>query len=432
MAKVVYALVDCNNFYASCERVFDPKLDGKPVAVLSNNDGCAIAASNEAKAMGVTIGMPWFEVRRLSKSYNKEIICVSSNFALYEDFSIRVKKVLSQFTPRIENYSIDESFLDITEFTLKNMTDYGKEIRQRVLQWTGIPVSVGIGPTKTLAKIANKMAKKHKKLGGALDVTQYDERDIDRILHHVDVGSVWGVGRAHSRRLNDIGVTTAKHLKYMDLEWVQKKMTIVGVKMVRELRGEACIDFDDVVDPKKGIASTRTFGHYIERQEELIEAVSMYAGRAAEKLRSQNSVARRVTVFVNTNFYDSRYPVYSNVHTKKLVVPSSDTSVLVRAAQEVLRQIYLPGYMYNKAGVILTEIMPEDRAPLDLFEGIHPNIKRRRMALMKTVDEVNKKWGRGTVHLAAQGVDNVWKMKRNLLTPRYTTQWLELPIVKAR
>jgi DNA polymerase V len=396
--------------------------------VLSNNDGCVIARSNEVKALGIKMGDPYFQLKEMIEKHNIQVF--SSNFALYGDMSRRVKGVLDQFSPTIENYSVDESFLDLTEFQGCDLTEIGHEIRRRVLQWTGIPVSVGIATTKTLAKLANRIAKKKQEFGGIFNMSTLTSEEIDLYLEHVDVGDVWGIGRQYTKKLVQKGITTARHLKYMDIGNAKAQYTVNGAKTVSELRGIACIKFEDIVKAKKGIACTRTFGQYVQYPRELREAISLYTARAAEKLRSQHSIAGTITIFVETNWHNPKLPQYNNAHTIKLTSPTSFTPDLTKYALEALDQIYVLGYFYNRSGVILTNIMPEDRSPADLFEAKDDQFVHKRRSVMATVDQLNRKWGQSTIHAAAQGTTHTWYMRQNNKSPRYTTSWMELPAIR--
>lgn len=422
----IYALVDCNNFYASCERVFRPELRGIPVIVLSNNDGRVIARSEEAKALGIKMGAPYFQLKELIDRNNVQVF--STNFALYGDMSRRVKGVLEQFSPHIENYSIDESFLDLTQFHRWDLEALGHEIRERVYQWTGIPVSIGIARTKTLAKAANRIAKKV--FHGVFSMIPLHEHEIDQHLERLDVGDIWGVGRAQRKKLVQSGLTTAKHFKYLEPQYVKESMNVTMKKTILELRGIACIHFKDAVQARKGIACTRTFGQYVQYPRELHEAVSLYTARAAEKLRKQKSIAGSITVFVHTNWHNPELPQYYNSHTIKLSSPTSYTPVLTKHALQALDHIYILGYFYHKAGVILSDIIPQDRSPDDLFtESTDHSIYKKR-SVIHSIDQINQRWGRGTINSLAQGTKRTWFVRQSMRSPRYTTHWLELPSIR--
>jgi len=422
--KPIVGLVDCNNFYVSCERVFNPALEGKPVVVLSNNDGCIIARSNEAKALGIKMGEPAFKVEKFLEKHNVRVF--SSNYSLYADMSQRVMETLALFTPDIEVYSIDEAFLSLERMPIRSFPHFAGHIQTTVKKWTGIPVTVGIAPTKTLAKIANETAKKNPAYKGVLNLI--DHPDIDRILGAIDVSDVWGVGRQYTKFLRRHGICTALDLKNASCDWIKKYMTIVGVRTVLELRGISCIEFEDAPPPKKGICASRSFGKKIDSPADLKEALASYVARAAEKLRAQRSVASCLQVYLTTSPFREDAQYY-NVATTFLPVATSYTPELIRYAFRMLEKIYKPGYKYHKIAVMLTEIKPQDCLQRDMFVAEEGGGNRQR--LMETVDTVNARWGRDTLSYAAGGVQQSWKMRRAKLTPRFTTQWHELPVVRA-
>ena len=425
--KKMFALIDCNNFYVSCERVFNPSLEKRPVVVLSNNDGCIIARSNEAKLLGIKMGTPFFKCRSLIDEHKVEVF--SSNYALYGDLSQRVMSTLQHFTPELEIYSIDEAFLSLEGFRRALLTGYAQLIQKRVKQWTGMPVSIGVGPTKVLAKIANKLAKNHRGHNGILAIL--DHRRIDTMLDSVDVGEVWGIGRRYAAFLKKHAITTARDLKYAPDGWVKQHLTVVGLRLVWELRGIPCIPLEEVPPPKKGIGSSRSFGRPVDNLPDLSEALSDYVSRAAEKLRTQKSIASFVHVHLSTNGFKDD-PQYANTATLKLPVPTAYTPQLVYFAREALKSIYRSGYRYQRVGVFMNGILHQDRVQGNLFltercEG-HPGLQRK---LMNTVDCINKKWGGNTIQCAASGVGKGWKMRQRAKSPNYTTRWKELPVVKA-
>jgi DNA polymerase V len=415
------ALVDCNNFYVSCERVFNPGLNGKPVIVLSNNDGCAVALSEEAKQY-VSMGAPIFKCMDVVKKH--KIHLYSSNYTLYADMSCRVHEVLSQFSPCVENYSIDESFLSLEGFEKHDLTAYGREIRAKVLQWTGIPVSVGIGPTKTLAKISNKLAKKNKMCQGVLDITNHPR--IDDFLVSVEVGDVWGVGWQYTKFLRRHGIKTALDLKKAHDGFIRKHMTVQGLRTIWELRGTPCIDLEEIIPDKKQIVSSRSFGKDIEDYKDVSEAIATYATRAAEKLRAQNSICDHISVWIETNRFKPENPQYSNIISCRLPEPTAYTPMLIKYALHLLSRIYKEGYAYKKAGVALLNIVPANEAQQNLFVKID-NSKHRR--LMEAMDRINGQWGKETVRSGASGYERRWGMRRAIVSPRYTTNWDELMCV---
>lgn len=415
-----FALVDCNNFYVSCERVFQPKLEGQPIVVLSNNDGCAIARSNEAKALGVEMGTPFFQLRGMVRAHRMKVF--SSNYALYGDMSRRVHDTLADMAQASEEYSIDESFLSLAG--AQATEDHAHRIRERVRQWTGIPVSIGLGPTKVLAKVANRIAKKTPGFGGVFDLTT---ADVDAHLATLDVGDLWGVGRRYAEMLRGEGVRTALDLKRTRDAWVQRRMTIVGLRIVHELRGISCLPLQLVEPPRKGIACTRSFGHPVTGLPELREAVSAYAARAAEKLRRQNLAASYLSLFIRTNLHNGD-PKYSGGAGVELSPATAYTPALIRAALPLLERCFKDGFRYWKAGVILDGLVPPNRVQEDLFGTANPE---REARVMSALDAVNARFGRGTMRTAAEGTEQGWRMKQEKLTRRYTTRWDDLPRIRA-
>lgn len=426
----VFALVDCNNFYASCEKLFNPKLKDRPVVVLSNNDGCVVARSAEVKKLGIPMGVPWFKLREEAKRYG--IVAYSSNYALYADLSNRVVQVLSQFSPSIEVYSIDESFLELSGFERVGYQAYGAEIRQRVADWLGLAVCVGIGSTKTLAKLANHAAKKD--LAGAdgvCDFTTMNEPELRKLFSSIDVGEVWGVGRKISAQLEAMGIQTVQQLRDADAETIRSKFSVVLERTVRELRGVSCLDLQEVVPEKQQIMSSRSFGQLIYDLADLEEAVASYVGKAAEKLRAQDSLAGAVQVYIRTNIFKPEAPQYQRSFTVPLPEASADTRVLTMWALKVLRRIYRPRYGYHKAGITLMNITPAANQQFSLFASGGAG-DARSQTLMGVLDGINGKYGRGTVRLAAEGVEKIWQMRRGNLSPGYTTDWDGLPVALAR
>ena len=426
----VFALVDCNNFYASCEKLFDPTLKDKPVVVLSNNDGCVVARSAEVKALGIPMGVPWFKIQDEAKRYG--IIARSSNYELYADLSNRCVEVLSSFTPNIEVYSIDESFLELSGFAGRpgGLAAYGAEIRQQIADWLGLAVCVGIGPTKTLAKLANHCAKKNLAgAGGVCDFTTMADAELNALFQRIEVSEVWGVGRKITGRLEEMGIRTVQQLRDADAETIRSRFSVVVERTVRELRGVSCLDLQEVIPDKQQIMSSRSFGTLIYDLEDLEEAVASYIAKAAEKLRAQDSLAGAVQVYIRTNIFKPEVPQYQRSVTVPLPQASSDTRVLTNWALRILRRIYRPGFGYHKAGVMLSEIQPRTIQQFSLFGQPTENIKSER--LMATLDSVNQKFGRGALKLAASGVQNSWQMRRERLSPRYTTEWECLPVVGA-
>ena len=419
----IFALVDCNNFYASCERVFNPNLEGKPIVVLSNNDGCVVARSNEAKALGIGMGTPEFQIRPLLRAHQVQVF--SSNYTLYGDMSQRVMETLEQFCPDSEIYSIDEAFLSLSGFTSRNFAEYGRTIRTTVKRWTGIPVSVGIAETKTLAKIANRVAKRTPDTGGVFDLFACPDRDA--LLGRIAIRDVWGIGPNHAHFLTQHGITTAVQLRQVDDQWIRKHMGIVGLRLVMELRGVSCLDLEQCPSPKQSLTCSRAFGTSISTLTEMEEAVSSYTSRVAEKLRGERLAATVLTVLLTTNEFTDG-PQYSNSLTIKLPVATDNTHALIRSALQGIRSIYRDGYRYKKAGVILMGLVPVSQIQTDLFDC---QDRARSTRLMTAFDAVNGRWGAGALQYASSGITKQWRTQFHRRSPAYTTQWNELPVVKA-
>lgn len=428
--KSVFALVDCNNFYASCEKLFQPKLKDRPVVVLSNNDGCVVARSAEVKALGIPMGVPWFQIQAEVRRYG--IVAFSSNYALYADMSNRVVEVLSSFAPNIEVYSIDESFLDLAGFERHGYASYGAEIRQRVADWLGLAVCVGIAPTKTLAKLANHCAKKGLAGSeGVCDFTILPQAALSELFGRIEVGEVWGVGRKITARLETMGIQTVRQLRDTNAETIRAKFSVVQERTIRELRGESCLDLEEVVPDKQQIMSSRSFGTLVYDLADLEEAVASYIAKASEKLRAQDSLAGAIQVYIRTNIFKPEAPQYQPAITVPLPVASSDTRVLARWALRALRRIYRPGYGYHKAGVMLLNLSPRANRQFSLFDAQGGAADARSEKLMGALDDINRRYGRGVLRLAAEGVEKTWQMRRGNLSPGYTTSWDGLPVVIA-
>jgi DNA polymerase V len=420
MQQRAIALIDVNNFYVSCERVFNPKLNGKPVVVLSNNDGCAIARSNEAKALGIKMGEPWFKLRDLAQQHG--IIAHSSNYALYADMSNRVMEILSGFSPNQEVYSIDECFLDLTGMPQPHLA-IASRMRAMIRQYTGLPVCVGIGPSKTLAKLANHCAKKGYAPDGVCDFNAWSPQQLDAQLSMIEIGEVWGIGRRLVPKLNALGIHTVLDLKRADPEYMRQQFSVVMEKTVRELRGQTCIELEEVAPAKKQIVSSRSFGHQVSDLQSLSEALSLYTSRAAEKLRRQQSFATLLSVFIQTSPFGDG-PKYNGHHMVRLPAPTDDTLQLVQVALWILKRIYKPGYMYQKAGIMLDEIVPAGGQQTDMF-GFRPS-EGKSAKLMVAMDLINDRWGRSTLRTGSQGYKAPWAMRQGNLSPRYTTRWDEI------
>ena len=444
----VFALVDANNMYVSCERAFAPRLVGLPVVVLSSNDGACIARSNEAKDLGLKMAQPWFQVRHLERSAG--LIAVSANFELYGDMSSRMMSVEARYAPRQEVYSIDESFLDFSGVR-GDLGSIGRDLRAAVLRETGLPTSVGFGPTKTLAKLANHVAKTADREPGSYpgslarvcNFGLMNQVELDRVFAATEVGAVWGVGRRIGAKLNEAGVRTVLDLVRCDTVTLRKQFSVVLEKTLLELRGTSCLDLSDAPVARQQILVSRSFGKAVTDVSGIVEAVSEFASRAAEKLRAQDSVAGAVNVFVTTSPFRRNDLQHSPAVTVPLVRPTADSRILVSAAADAVRRQFRSGFNYAKAGVMLLDLQPANQVQgeLDLFsmaEKSEPHPKdRARPALMEALDALNMRFGRDSVRLgssslASNGAEvRSWSTKQERRTPRYTTRWEEMPMVKA-
>ena len=425
MSKPVFALVDCNNFYASCEKLFRPDLADKPVVVLSNNDGCIIARSKEAKKLGIKMGLPVFQVRDLLHKH--QIVAFSSNYALYADMSQRVMSTLENLAARVEVYSIDEAFLDLTGVSYsQGLTEFGLEVRRTIQKHIGITVCVGIAPTKTLAKLANHAAKTWPKTGGVVDLTSTERQR--KLLSLLPVSEVWGIGGKLTKRLEQFGITTALELADADPKFIRQHFSVVVERTVRELNGESCIALEDVAATKKQIVSSRAFGERITDKQHMREAISEYVNRACKKLRQEQQEAKYLTVFLRTSPFSDKDAPYSASKSVELDSPSSDTRVFLAKAMKLLDGLWLEGYRYAKAGVMLADFYDPGVYQPSLFDESLA-IKESDQKLMQLMDTLNTKHGK-TLWFASQGTRQEWGMKRELLSPAYTTNWRELPVVK--
>jgi len=422
----VVALVDCNNFYASCERVFNPALRGKPLVVLSNNDGCVVARSQEAKALGIKMAQPWFQCQHLVKPHG--LIAMSSNYALYADMSRRVMSILAGFTPDQEVYSIDESFLAFTDKPGANHQQLGLKIREKVLNWTGLPVCVGFAPTKTLAKLANHWAKTRIEFSGACDYAALPADQRLALLKATPVNEVWGVGRRLTEKLVEMGIHSVADLQAADPAWLGRRFSVVLERTVEELRGVSCLELEDVAPPKKQIMTSRSFGWPVTELSELREAMAAYTTRAAEKLWAEGQLAGEVHVFIRTSPFKQDAPQYSAALRLRLPEPTDDTLRLVKASRFLLRQLYRPGFEYQKAGILLSELQPATLRQGQLFDTTDTS---RRDKLMTVMDRLNREMGRDTLFLAGSGIDRAWRMRQGNRSPRYTTHWAEIPVAVA-
>lgn len=424
----MYALVDVNNFYVSCERVFQPQLEHRPMVVLSNNDGCAIARSAEVKALGVKMGTPWFKMKALAKEHG--ILAFSSNYTLYGDMSNRAVAVLRDFSPDLEVYSIDESFLRVERVAhlYGGVTAMGQQIRQRVRQWIGLPVCVGCGPTKTLAKIANHLAKKNSLFNGVCNLDDMTRPERLRWMSALQVAEVWGVGRKIAKRLNEIGIQSVLELHNASTKEVRAQFGVVMERTCNELRGIACLDLEEVAPPKQQIMSSRSFGRPVETLAELREAVVSYTARAAEKMRSEGSVSAAVHVYIQTNRFKETDLQYSEGLIVPLSEPTDDTRILANAATLGLGLIFKSGYKYKKAGIMLTLISDKLKRQETLFD--EPLQRERSTKLMAIMDAINTQFGRDALRMGASGIDRRWAMRSENVSPRYTTRWDELPVAQ--
>lgn len=420
----VFALVDCNNFYASCEKLFRPDLKDTPVVVLSNNDGCVIARSREAKSLGIKMGVPVFQIKAEMQRHG--ILAFSSNYALYADLSSRVMRTLEEMAPRVEVYSIDEAFLDLTGIeSAISLVEFGQQVRERIGHWIGITVCVGIAPTKTLAKLANHAAKKYPATQGVVDLTNPDRQR--RLLTLVPVDDVWGVGKRLSKLLNALGITTALDLANASPRAIRDQFSVVLERTVRELNGESCIELEEIPPTKKQIVCSRSFGAKVTQFELLREAVCEYATRATEKLRKEQQQAKVMTVFIRTSPFKDNEPQYSNSASGELLTPSCDTRDFIELANHLLKRIWKDGFRYAKAGVMLSDFYDPGMFQPGLFDDV--STRSNSQQLMSVLDTINQS-GAGKVFFAGQGTKKDWSMKREHLSPAYTTRWDQLPRVK--
>jgi DNA polymerase V len=421
--RPVFALADANSFYASCEKVFRPDLRNSPVVVLSNNDGCVIAQSSEAKALGIRMAGPWFEVEERATEIGA--VAFSSNYELYANMSNRFMATLRQFSPRQEVYSIDECFLDLTGVK-RDLLAYGHEIKETVTRWTGLPICVGIGHSKTLAKLANHYAKKQPQLNGVCDFTRMCEDELNAVLEKLPVSSIWGIGRRLENRLKVLGVENVLRLKCANLRRVRDRFGIVMQRTVQELNGEPWLELDEVAPIAKQVMSSRSFGQRVESLQELREAISYHAANAAQRLRKQGLFASAVSVFIQNSPFDQA-EFYGRTETVALPAPTECSLQITNAALWLLKKMYQPEVYYQKAGVMLSELVPQQGRQIDMFA--YSSVGNRSGRLMDTVDRINGKYRRSTVHLASEGVDRTWSMRRSFKSPNYPGDWSELPVV---
>ena len=413
--------------YVSCERAFNPKLIGRPVVVLSNNDGCAVARSNEVKALGIKMAAPWFQQKDLALQHG--IIALSSNYTLYADMSNRLVSILQQYSPQVEVYSIDESFLLLNGMAGQwpSFTHMGQAIRSKVLRWTSLPVCVGFGGSKTLAKIANHIAKKRRSFNGVCDLSSMPAQEIDAIFSQLDVGEVWGIGRRLSEKLRAMGINTVQDLRTASPKSMRDHFGVTVERTCNELRGISCIDLEEIAPPRKQIVSSRSYGTTVMTMREIEESVSMYMARASEKLRSQKSLCGAVHVFVQTDRFRENDPQYNNGMTIPLTEPSDDLRSLTNAALVGLKRIFRDGYRYKKAGVMLMDLIEGGITQRSLFND---NAERKSPALMAAFDTLNERFGRDTVRLGSASGLGRWVARFDNKTAHFTTDWDQLPIAR--
>ena len=417
------ALVDCNNFYASCEWLFQPQLQNRPIVVLSNNDGCVIARSDEAKALGIEMGAPSFLIESLLQQHNVSVF--SSNYTLYGDLSDRVMTTLSQFADQLEVYSIDEAFLNLTAFRHHHLTDYAHTIRNTVMQHIGIPVSIGIAPSKTLAKIANRLVKKRKTALGVYCIDSVEKMQF--ALQNTAVKDIWGIGNQYTKLLTRNGFITAWDVTRAPEEWIRKNLSVVGQRMYTELKGTSCITFEEMPPKKKMVCVARGFGKVLREKHEVMEALANFTAMVAAKLRSEQLATNTIQIFVQTNAHRSHEPQYYRSLTIQLPEATNSTNELIRHARQGLETIYRPGYNYNKTGCTAMELVPAADVQYNIFDSEN---RPRNSQLMKVVDIVNRSFGKDAVRFALQGFGTRWKLRQLKLSPCYTTRIDEVLTIK--
>ena len=419
----MFALIDCNNFYASCERVFQPQWEGKPIVILSNNDGCVIARSNEAKALGIPMGAPAFQYQAQFKRQGIKVF--SSNYPLYGDMSSRVMSILEQYTPNVEIYSIDEAFLQFKGFELFDLREEGKKMRKQIRQWTGIPVSVGMAPSKALAKIANKIAKKFAVKTEGVYCIDNEEKRI-KALKWTAIGDVWGIGRQHRQRLEAMGIENAWQFTMLPDDWIRKHMSVLGLRLKKDLQGLPSIQLEENPPPKKGIAITRSFEGTLTSFTDLEERISTFATSCAEKMRKQQSSCNALLVFVRSDPHKKGEAPYRNSCVLSLPYATDSSIILSKYAVLGLRKIFKDGVSYKKAGVMIMGLVPTQKRQLSLFE----NKNTKHVALMQRLDQIHKRFGPNQIKLANQDLNRTWKMKQEHLSNRFTTELTEVITVR--
>lgn len=417
----MFALADCNNFFVSCERVFRPELNGKPVIVLSNNDGCAVSRSNEAKALGIKMGAPFFKIRDIVEKNNVAVF--SSNFALYGDMSRRVQEVLNSYSPEVEVYSIDESFLNLSGMEV-DFKALAEEISRECLRQTSIPVSVGVAPTKTLAKIASKLCKKYPRLNGGCYM--YRLQDIEKVLRKFPAGDVWGIGRRSAAKLESLGVQTAWDYACLSEAAVRSMFHLPGLRTWKELHGIPCVEFEDMIEPRRSICVSRSFSHEVTTRQEFTEQITTFAGKAVEKLRSQHSFVQEMVVFAMTNRFKDYLPQSSGGLCVVFPEGTQDHRSVVASAAEAARKLFRPGYGYKKGGVVFTRIEPQEAHVQSLFADTSAVERERHIS--ESIEQINCSYGGGTILFGIQG-DGRFHMTQDHISPHYTTRWEDLPKV---
>lgn len=424
--RPVFGLADVNSMYCSCERAFRPDLHKTPIVVLSNNDGCVIAQTKEVKALDIPMAKPWFEVEEKARAIG--VVAFSSNYEMYANFSNRFVDTLRCFAPRVEVYSIDECFLDMTGINT-NLTSYGRKIKDTVLEWTTLPICIGFGHSKTLAKLANKIAKQQEKFKGVCDLTSMSEVEVDALLAELDVDKVWGVGRMYAERLAKLGVRNALRLKQASPKRVRDEFGVVLERTVKELNGEPHHQLTEEIEPSKQVMSSRSFGQRISMLSELKEAITFHAANASARLRQQGLYANAVHCFIQNSPFDEK-PYYGPSLTLSLPSPTDDTLKITKVAMHLLKQMFKPDVYYQKAGVMLLELVPQQGQQMDLLG--YSDSADKSDSLMAAIDGINKRYGRNTIHSAAQGIDNGWAMRRAFKSPNYTGEWKQLPTIGSK
>ena len=420
----IFALIDCNNFYASCERVFQPKLNKKPLIVLSNNDGCVIARSQEAKKLGISMGVPVFKIKNIIQKHS--INTFSSNYALYGDMSSRVMSILAEKCPDIEIYSIDEAFLDLESIT-NNPVKWCKKIRQTIFKWVGIPVSIGIGPTKTLAKVANKIAKSDITTKGVFSLYNTNDVEIDMVLQNIHIEDVWGIGRQWSKMLHINKIFNALELKKSSEIWIRKKMGITGLRTLKEIKGIPCHRLELEPIQSKSVRCSRTFGRAVGEKEKVFDAIRLFVQIAASKIRKKKLACRAIQVFVSTDRFNKNIEQYSNSAVSTLITPTSDSIVLVLEARRIFNRLWKDRYLYRKGGVLLLDLFPKQT----IIPGFFPDTKKENYQLMQAIDKINEKFGRNCLELGIKSKKSEWKMKQHNVSSKFTTRWKDIIKVSA-